>query len=674
MYTGSTSEFQIYNDNNNRRSYNPFIADSFGSQSSLMTSDSDETYDKYEEELFNNGNPFKSPTTPITPLTPINNKNVFNINGDTTINERFMKRPSLRMLHDENSNITKSPINRITSSYNNKNKNSPIKSSKTSISSLYDITNISSARSSIRNNNSNSNLRSYSLHKNDSTLSIEQKKKKIIRNLNKRNSKNLKNPYFYQYDKVENKQPNQKLPILPTTPIEDNVNNKDLQTQQRIVDLSETSSFSEISSNLLMHDDSLHFVDDKVIIQNSFSGFSGRNTNVNPGKNHKNQNSNNHENNNNNNNDNFEKDHDENNGNTTGNDAGEPSDDSNNTQEDKTNNNNNTTNSGSTDTTESSDSLKDVNNTNRNSTASVIKQAQRSSLGLFVEFSPTKSLSFTGLNNRKSYIEKNKSFQNSTSRRDSEITVATEKLNFEKIDPNERISSINISQIKASTELSLDSIPDENDDIEDAIITIKNINEHDGNKESSDGDKESSDNDYNEPKFKKFNLNNDSTVSSVHTPNETVSLPVKTLKQKRKPVPLPLSNATPKIPALDIDLSEEENLIGYTSQGSREELLNNKKKVHINDNENHSYNSEYDEKYYESNYRTKCSDSIAILLIILSIIAPPFWLMIFMGKLDSTFGKFNKTQKIISLTMFIIFTIGAIIGIAVGFGYGLTHK
>jgi len=68
-----------------------------------------------------------------------------------------------------------------------------------------------------------------------------------------------------------------------------------------------------------------------------------------------------------------------------------------------------------------------------------------------------------------------------------------------------------------------------------------------------------------------------------------------------------------------------------------------------------------------------CPTSIAIIMILLSLLAPPFWILISTGYTDHAFGKVEWKYKVTSAVLALIFCIGAIIGIAVGLGYGLTH-
>lgn len=69
---------------------------------------------------------------------------------------------------------------------------------------------------------------------------------------------------------------------------------------------------------------------------------------------------------------------------------------------------------------------------------------------------------------------------------------------------------------------------------------------------------------------------------------------------------------------------------------------------------------------------TYCPDSTALLLVILSVVVPPFWVLISIGYLDDKLGTVRKPYKIAGAVLAILFAIGAIVGIAVGFALGLS--
>ncbi|GME76081.1 unnamed protein product [[Candida] boidinii] len=66
-----------------------------------------------------------------------------------------------------------------------------------------------------------------------------------------------------------------------------------------------------------------------------------------------------------------------------------------------------------------------------------------------------------------------------------------------------------------------------------------------------------------------------------------------------------------------------------------------------------------------------CSKNDALLMTTLSILAPPFWIIMSLGILDNKIGKIPSTYKVVSGIFALTVTIGAIIGIAVGLGYGI---
>ncbi|QPG73410.1 hypothetical protein FOA43_000720 [Brettanomyces nanus] len=79
------------------------------------------------------------------------------------------------------------------------------------------------------------------------------------------------------------------------------------------------------------------------------------------------------------------------------------------------------------------------------------------------------------------------------------------------------------------------------------------------------------------------------------------------------------------------------------------------------------------EKSRSSTTECICPNSIAIVMILISVLAPPFWILIAAGYADNAFGSVPRVYKLISAALAILIAIAAIIGICVGFGYGLTH-
>lgn len=117
------------------------------------------------------------------------------------------------------------------------------------------------------------------------------------------------------------------------------------------------------------------------------------------------------------------------------------------------------------------------------------------------------------------------------------------------------------------------------------------------------------------------------------------------------------------------------------SLGSQQNLIPSAKKTEKNyevkDPENYPIPSlhqlESGQNTPSYNHQKKCSDTQCILFLILSLLAPPFYLVIALGYLDSTFGRFDRKYKIISAAMFTICLIGSVVGIAVGLGVGMTR-
>ncbi|OWB58076.1 hypothetical protein B5S28_g4069 [[Candida] boidinii] len=105
--------------------------------------------------------------------------------------------------------------------------------------------------------------------------------------------------------------------------------------------------------------------------------------------------------------------------------------------------------------------------------------------------------------------------------------------------------------------------------------------------------------------------------------------------------------------------------------GYKPELLNFHRQYKAVNNNNNTTTMNVGEDGRLMTENGYCSKNDAILMIILSIIAPPFWIIMALGLLDNKIGKIPSTYKLISGIFAITISIGAIIGIAVGLGYGI---
>lgn len=659
--------------------------------------------------------------------------------------QKIHSRTSIRMIPDESKqrSLFKSRYshNMLMTSYKN------------SSNSLNDITNMSTM-SFLDRTHSKSSLgsiqgkRYYSLTDNASSLSLEQKRNKIIKRLNKRNSKNLSNPYFYQYK--QNNQPKQPPPV----PSESFDFDDSFQSNY--------TSFSIQDQNFT--EESLNFVDSKVVVNaqyenNRFNIGTSKHTsspnnlqnnadNNDNSRDYENRNEYEYENGNENNDDDDDDDNSRNYNNNTSQNSHNTS--SNTSHSNNNNNNSNNTNNGSDIIPDTSTSSNDnTTSTDENDLSRRIRQSQRLSTGIFSETllaSPSKDINGRPKFENKSQQQNtlNSEFSSSiivddvSKSRDSIETVSTTNLQLNQFSSNNRtkdedyhIKNSWISDISTNSNV----LQGVSDSLTEPILTMNNMNVS------------------GETRIKNFNLNNNSTVSvlsesisnpkfasksetplvksnsdisqSKLRPNKTNKLPIrkpppesfqmtKNVSSENRILPNNINktnigdpssvyiNSTngsgiddlQRIPSskyLDTvhdrryhEDSDQSNTSGL-SNGSQKMLLPESrmnKKVDLRRNFQDGTklekgisitNSDYNMTYYDYTLNERCSDFVSLLFLFFSILAPPFWLLIALGFLDKAFGKFDRKYKIASFVAFGIFCIGTIIGIAVGFGYGLTH-
>lgn len=674
MASTDTSDFNIYQDQN----YQTHFATP-GSEVSFISSDSGSEKD-YESQLFNDEN-LLSPTTISTPAL------AYHGNGSSTDRLRkspdIIQRPSMRMTSIEQNQIT-----RLKSKYN---KHSPTNSSKLSITSLSDITNVSlDRRNSKTSSHSMLNKRYYSITDNGSVLSAEQKRTKIIQKLSKRNSKNISTPYFYQY--TQNNQPRQLPPVLPDEPL-----------SPTNMDFTFDDSFNFINKKIINNNILSTFIDEEPKDEN---GIPMKETNSEYNNNsssisHSNTNSNANENNNNSSTDN-------NNGSDNGGGNGNS-----NSENQGNSNRNNGGNSGNS----SRRSSKYVNNTSNNYTSSSgdnttesdernlsakIQLAQRQSYGFFNESSVLSNSDKKKILTKR-YSSNTSLHKDNRTSKSSENTVDTENLQLNRIDPD---SSFNNGSL---LNMSLPSSHNSSAILTSPILTVKNIN-------STNNTDANTNNSSNETRLKDFNLvmNNHSTMSVLpqrHTDTQTGALNIPVLLGSS----VSGSDSSDNTSATNTYFNNTSQYLDDTihpngnkhdqesyrppqsvgggnfnaysdgsqrslpSNGSRDKLLPEIEKrfniIKSGDFKRSTFlgDSEKDYTYYSPATYKVCNNSIAWILLTCSLLAPPFFLLIAIGYLDKVFGVIDRKLKILSAVAFGVFLLGSIVGIAVGFGYGLTH-
>lgn len=678
------------------------------SLSSLDSSSDDLNDEKIEAQFINYQNLHNSKS-----FRKSNGTNELFFNNNNSSNNINNKLKSPQRSYTRNSNSNNNSINRQQYYQHSRYQSSNYSLSR---SSLNDITN-QSINSSIK--------RKTSLMTNDnsSILSTEQKKNQIIQKLNRKDSKNLKNPYFYQFK--ENNQPKQLPPILPpdlsdNTCDDININNNefdsfDFDLQSPITPTDINIFHDELLKEEKTNDDqeaedvdqTLNFVDSRIIVKSRFNAGNA-DLNLTNNENSKNNhqfgndttidnsinnsyfsvddnlsNDNNHDNNandvgsnsGNNSRNNTSNNAGNNTGNNTGNDTGnDTGNNTSNNTNNETGDSNPSNNTGSNNNSTSSSSGDNTTSSDEHDLSTRIRLSQRMSTGLFSEASTnprTKKVSSNEIN------------------RDSIETVSTTKLENENLDNNiqntlNRESFNPIMTIghmdNSSKETHLKEFNLNNDSSVSIITQKENINNIDNNN-NSNGNKGKANLRKNPPPLL---LPQNILMSNLDTiPSASSSLPKsQTPRNPSSNSSADSANSTTNLINInnDVNITGEENNLLNIENNSKDRLLiqpiTNKSKIqsqNIPDLEKGSKEIfDYDNQYYEYFKNEWCPDSTSWILICLSILAPPFYLAIFLGYLDSTFGIFKKKFKIISIVMFTIFALGSILGIAVGLGCGLT--
>lgn len=191
-------------------------------------------------------------------------------------------------------------------------------------------------------------------------------------------------------------------------------------------------------------------------------------------------------------------------------------------------------------------------------------------------------------------------------------------------------------------------------------------------------------------------FNDESAKSSFpQYDDNTASNLIRSVKQSNNKQNFEMAPAVPKFPSALysdheglIELNSDETDTTTESNGSRDQLLSHsnmqkKKSSYPMQGFNREPDLEkdggtlvsdnYKREYHDYEVSGRCSDMISILLLVFSILAPPFFLIIALGYIDRVFGSFDRKYKIIAAVGFAFFCLGSAVGIAVGLGYGLTH-
>lgn len=167
---------------------------------------------------------------------------------------------------------------------------------------------------------------------------------------------------------------------------------------------------------------------------------------------------------------------------------------------------------------------------------------------------------------------------------------------------------------------------------------------------------ENDENNGNEPIFtihKHNDSKNNFTTSQLNLKiaNHSTSSIIHPINKKHASLPALVDITSYSEPSNTNNISDDSNI----SNNSKDNLLQNPTSI-----------------IYSNIPIKKCPNNIIYLLLLASLIAPPFYMVIATGLADSVFGRFPRHIKLLSTVLFTIFLLGAILGIAVGLGLGLT--
>ena len=705
----------------------------------IGTVDSPHTYNSRssaDDGMFSDGfaSPFpKIPLTPVTPITPITPDDLNFAPQKTTSPRMHLHRQPQQQQpqqQDENNvnNLPAAMAKHIsTARLRSPSRLSPVHTitpsrdislhSPTESASLVDITNT--------NINTSRNYSITTSSSNMSTASIERKRGIIIDKLSMRHSKNISQPYFYQYRCTDNVQPKTSLPILPSPP-----NSPQNRSIQLFSDFNATPTDTDADADASRNadttqhssQDSLNFVNLGTASPTTVRFMANSNTQnmrykpqsysvgrrpqQTSGKSNNNKQNNRNakdSTNNNNDNGNGERHPNESSGTAAGNGHGGNDD------ENGDSSSSYPTLGASADSTGTT-GMGTSSSSSGNDTSQLIKQAQRMSMGMFSESSVNLNVN--------------------ASKRFSDLTVATELLNFDMdSQPITEPTPISPKRPMLSRDLTKESIPEAEEFLADTVLTFKNYPKGDTatdfnmnrstvstismslqDESVEDGDEEG--NDTTVATVKPMQVRPAQFPMHAHRPPPSPpqqqqqqqqkheqhqhGLPLpqfsETLKHKRKPVtpspspspsPLPLPLSGPESTSQHSNTSQDAllphgNLPLLTKPHANRPSIHNpqqisKKPAFATDIEKNDFALNDNETKSEIARYGDCSMRTTITLLISGLLAPPLLLAIFLGHLDSVFGVMQRPWKLTALVMFTVYVLAAVLGIAVGLGVGLSR-
>ena len=702
-------------------------------QFSFMSSDASSNDDEIESELFNDENLFptdgrlqeKQSWQPLqSSLAPFQLKSP----------QKIHTRPSMRIAGDEGTRIS---MFKSRYSQNNPNIASKLSlaSSLADITNVSNLSNVSlaSRRASNLSGQSYQTRRNQSFTDNASTISIEQKRNQIIQRLNKRNSKNLSNPYFYQYK--ENKQPSQAPPEAPDDPddsldyghsrmmsstfgsFSDVLSNSPEKSTEESLNFNDNPPVRTRTIFTISEDrDTTHTQGNQASSSGQRDHDMGHDSSRNGAPSEHEQ----------------SRSADEDNG-----DYANKSNGNNTSSNKSSNmSHNKSHNSGTkTDSTKNTTSGDETTSSDEREISRRIRLSQEIRGGLFSElrFTPvTAGVSGAVLSEIEDGSHNDESDSVGTVSTDR-IQLHPIGAGADLVGGHHFAV---LAQPAYTPRLLADGGDDNDNDNDNAcagaansgpgpVMTVNVMNHSDGSRESRSKNFTLSNNSSvsvvaqaqpsrsetvldltAKPTERKRRLfRKPPPPSPSPSPTAPLALPnakndnatsnlIRSVKQSNKQFNLERVPVLPHFPAAlysdhSIELNSDDTDTTQGSGDSREQLLRvnpgkkapapspagngNAKNKHDLEKGAALVSNDYRREYHDYELHGSCSGRIAVLLLLCSVLAPPFFLVIALGHLDSVFGTIARRYKIAAAVLFALFCLGSAIGITVGFGYGLRH-
>lgn len=705
-------------------------------QFSYISSDASSNDDEIESELFNDENMFptegrlqqKRASQPLQPSpAPFHLKSP----------QKIHTRPSMRIAGDDGARISMFKSRYSQNNPNIASKLS-LASSLADITNISNLSNVSlaSRRTSHLSNQSYQTRRNRSLTDNASTISIEQKRNQIIQRLNKRNSKNLSNPYFYQYK--ENKQPSQAPPEAPEAPedpdgsfdyghsrmmsstfgsFSDVISNSPVKSTEESLNFNDIPPVKTRTIFTISEDrDTTHAERNRVSSSGQQDHDVGHDSNGNGAP----------------------SEHEQSRGAGEDNDGYANRSNGNNTSSNTSHNNskNSGTKTDSTKNTTSGDDT--TSSDEREISRRIrLSQEIRGGLFSELQFTPVTAgvhgVVLSGIEDESLNDESDSVGTVSTDRIQLRPVGANPDLtgghHFAVLAQPAYQPKLLADDDDNGNGNSGGGSNDATNSRPGPVMTVNVMNHSDGSRESRSKNFTLSNNSSvsvvaqvqpsrsetvldltAEPEERKKRMfRKPPPPSASPSPTAPLTLPtanftgagvgndteatsnlIRSVKQSNKQLNLERVPIVPHFPAAlysnhSIELNSDDTDTTQGSGDSREQLLawaNPRKNTpapppagkHDPEKAAGLVSNDYRREYHDYELHGSCSGRVAVLLLLCSVLAPPFFLVIALGHLDSIFGAIARRYKLTAAVLFGLFCLGSAIGIAVGFGYGLRHK